>query len=268
MWGLSYPLTKIALGGMSPFVLAFVRFSVGGVALLIYSRGIRIGVKEAINGVLNVFLLVVFLNLSLIFTTNPALASVLIYTQPLFILLIGRALGDNVSTLRSIGVILGFIGIVISVGSTNLNPGTLLAVAGGLSWAIGTIYFRRRLPQGDLLKLNSFMALLSALLVTPLMLVNWVFDPTVSQLTAAVVVGLTAQAIGFVLWFSAVKELGPINAGATSVLVPVAAYILSFTILGVVPSAVEALGSGVALVGVGLSQFGDRLVRYRRHYDR
>ncbi|WP_126450285.1 DMT family transporter [Sulfodiicoccus acidiphilus] len=261
VWGLSYPLSKLSLTYMSPFVLAFFRFLVGGLALLLLSRGMQVGVKETINGVLNVFLLVLFLNLSLMFTHNPALASVLIYTQPLFVLTIALFLGESVGRIRMLGVLIGFAGALLSVGSTSFSLGSLFAVAGGFTWAVGTTYFRRNVSRGDLVKLNSFMALLSALLDVPLMSYDWKLELSPEGIALAVVVGLTAQAVGFLLWFSAVRELGPVNASATSILIPASAYVLSFLVLGTVPTLLEVIGSSVALLGVFISQFGERLAR-------
>ncbi|MGC9180153.1 MAG: EamA family transporter [Vulcanisaeta sp.] len=87
-WGSSYSLTKIALNYMSPFVLAMFRFLVGALVLSLIGRDLLLSRKSFINALLNGALFVAFLNLAIQYSTNLALVSVLIYTQPLFVVIV------------------------------------------------------------------------------------------------------------------------------------------------------------------------------------
>jgi drug/metabolite transporter (DMT)-like permease len=255
-WGLSYPLTKTALQAMSPFTLAFLRFSLGGVILLGWARGLSYGVKQAINGVLNVAAFVVLLNLSVMFTSNPALSAVLAYTQPVFVLVLSATfLRQGIHPLQALGVVLAFTGVLISVGSLNFDLGSGLGLLAGLVWAVGTIYFRRNLTGEHKLRLNAFMSLLSALLVSPTLALDRGFRFSPVPIAAALGVAIMAQALGFLLWFSAIGELGVLRASSLSLLVPASAYLFTFLILGVRPTTLEVLGSATAMMGVFLSQW-------------
>ncbi|PSN82333.1 hypothetical protein B9Q01_08315 [Candidatus Marsarchaeota G1 archaeon OSP_D] len=90
-WGLSYPLSKIALSYISPFVLTFLRFSLGALFLLPFAKGVSAGKPQALSALLNNALFVVILNFALLYSSNPALTSVLIYTQPVFVMVLERA---------------------------------------------------------------------------------------------------------------------------------------------------------------------------------
>ncbi len=256
VWGLSFPLSKMALYFMSPFVLTFIRFLVGGAILLAYARGMAVGKKEAVNAILNMGLFVILLNIAINLSTNPALASVLIYTQPIFVIILLRLMGESVSPLQVLGTIVAFAGIFISVDSTSFSLGSLIAVIGAIVWALGTIYFRRNLMKTDVVKLNAFSSLFSALFVSPLLQVQYSFS--LRGLPYALLVAVLAQALGFIFWFTAVKALGPMNSSTLVIMVPVSAYLFSFALLNDVPTPIEIIGSGLALVGVLLSQVGGR----------
>jgi drug/metabolite transporter (DMT)-like permease len=239
---------------MSPFVLTFIRFLVGGVVLLAYARGMVIGVKEAINAILNMGLFVILLNIAINLSTNPALTSVLIYTQPIFVIVLLRLMHERLSLLQIAGTVIAFAGIFISVDSTSFSVGSLVAVVGAIIWAIGTIYFRRNLMRTDVIKLNAFSSLFSTVFVVPFLPASYSFS--LNGLPYALLVALLAQALGFIFWFTAVKSLGPLNSSTLAIMVPVSAYLFSFVILDDVPTPMEVLGSVLALGGVLLSQLG------------
>ncbi|WP_246252908.1 DMT family transporter [Acidianus brierleyi] len=256
VWGLSFPLSKLALYYMSPFILTFFRFSIGGVLLLIYARGIVFGKKEAINAILNMSLFVILLNLAINLSSNPALASVLIYTQPIFVVVIIRILGERINLLQLLGVIIAFSGIFISVDSGDFNIGSLIAVLAAILWAIGTVYYRRNLIKESVTKLNAFMSLFSALFALPTIGIDFRFTFNVYGILFAIGVAIIAQAMGFIFWFSSIKNLGPLTSSTMAILVPVSAYVFSFLILGKIPSYFQILGSTLALIGVIISQIG------------
>lgn len=253
VWGLSFPLSKLALHYMSPFVLTFIRFLVGGTLLLIYARGLVYGKREAINAILNMAIFVILLNIAINVSSDPALASVLIYTQPIFVIIIARLLGEVVSLEQILGVMIAFIGIFISVGSTNFDLGSILAVVAALLWAIGTIYYSK-LKVSNVIKLNAFMSLFSSLFIIPLLPFSSYIVFSVNGIILAFLVAVLAQALGFIFWFNGVSELGPSIASSISILVPVSAYFFTFLLLGIVPSTLQVIGSALALIGVIISQ--------------
>ena len=268
-WSITYPLIKLALNYMGPFVLLEIRLLIGGAILLAVSRGISWGRKQFISALLNVALFLVLLNLGIEYSSNPALSAVLIYTQPAFLVVIGLVLGERVSALQASGTALAVLGALVSAGSVNFDLGSLLSLMGGLVWALGTVYHRRNLLGEDLLKLNAFYSLVSAVIDSPLLLVDHRIDLTVPGITYAMLVAVLAQAVGFVFWFKGIKDLGPYIASNTSLLVPVLAYVFSFLILGRVPNLVQVVGSAMIILGVLLTNIsaGLRVEREVRNRD-
>jgi len=252
LWGLAYPLTKLVSEYYSPMIISVARVAVALVFFYILGRGFAIGLKQFINGLLNFVGLLTFLNLGVSFSSNPGLVAVMIYTQPLFILVIESILGTKIRTRGIIGIILGVVGITASAFA-HFDLGLMFGLIGGIVWAMGTVYYRRNLLKEDLVKLNASMALTSLpilLLLTPF---SFQFTLSLSTIGLLVLLGLIAQVGGFYFWFNAVKYLGSVKASTGSLLVPVTAYVLSFAFFRTVPTLIEIIGSAITLIGVYLT---------------
>ncbi|WP_243677841.1 DMT family transporter [Vulcanisaeta distributa] len=173
--GSSYSISKVAMYYMSPpFVLTMYRFGFGGLLLYLIGRGgLVINRKYVINALLNGTLFVVFLNLAIKYSSNPALVSVLVYTQPIFVLILSIVLyGEKPTILQVIGIAMAFIGLLIAVGVYSFDVGDAIAILGGFIWALGTHYYRRNLVHEDLIKLNASMAVISTLIAAPTLIIN------------------------------------------------------------------------------------------------
>lgn len=254
-WGSSYSLSKVAMYYMSPFVLTMYRFVFGGLILFLIGRGLVINRRYVINALLNGALFVVLLNIAIEYSTNPALVSVLVYTQPIFVLMLSIALyHERPTATQVIGIALAFTGLLVAVGVYSFDIGDAVAILGAFVWALGTHYYRRNLASEDLIKLNASMAFISALIASPTLIINPHMELTLSAIAWGVFVALVAQVMGFLLWFLGVRDLGPVTASSISILVPAAAYVFALLILGRVPTDMEIIGSAMALVGVLISQ--------------
>ncbi|MGC9180132.1 MAG: DMT family transporter [Vulcanisaeta sp.] len=254
-WGSSYSISKVAMYYMSPFVLTMYRFGFGGLLLFLIGRGLVINRRYVINALLNGALFVVFLNLAIEYSSNPALVSVLVYTQPIFVLILSIALyGEKPTALQVVGIIMAFSGLLIAVGVYSFDIGDTIAILGGFIWALGTHYYRRNLVHEDLIRLNASMAVISALIAAPTLIINPHMELTLNAVAWGIIVALVAQVMGFLFWFLGVKDLGPVTASSISILVPASAYLFALLILGKVPTEMEAIGSAITLAGVLISQ--------------
>jgi drug/metabolite transporter (DMT)-like permease len=262
VWSSAYPLIKIALDYISPIVLAVIRLVTGGIILTIYGRGLFYGRKEMIGGLINVALFMLFLNFGVMLSVNPALSATLIYTQPIFLVILSAVfLSKKPSVLQLLGVIIAISGAIYSAGITGFNLGSIISLIGGLIWAIGTLYYQVFLIEKDVVKLNSFMALFSALFLLPFTPINFYFKFTISGILVAVIIGITAQAIGFIAWFNSIKQLGSFLSSSLSLLVPAMSYLFSFIMLDEVPTFQQLLGSAIVLLGVFLTIISQKISR-------
>ncbi|MEM3203945.1 MAG: DMT family transporter [Saccharolobus sp.] len=251
-WGLSFPLTKLVTHSVSPIIVGLVRVIVASVFFYLLSRGFSFGVKQVINALLNSAIFLIFLNLGVALSPNPGLVAIMVYTQPIFVLIIEWLTGSKVKIKGTIGVVLGVVGVISSV-TLSFNLGIIMGLLAGISWAGGTVYYSRNLVKEDIVKLNAFMSAISIpflALITP---IDYYFNINPLSIALLIIIAILAQILGFYFWFNGVRELGSIYASVGSLLVPVMAYILSYIILGVVPTFSQIIGSIITLVGVYLA---------------
>lgn len=156
--GSSFPTGKFLISTelIPPFYLGGVRFIIAGIALLIYCA-FREGFSQIIphtetsisRGFLNLFLIGLlqtasamgFLNLAL-GRIDSALASVLFFTNPLWVLIFAHFIKiDRFTLQRLLGLILGIAGVFLclNVEKEGSFLGMLFALLGAISWALCTI---------------------------------------------------------------------------------------------------------------------------------
>ena len=254
VWSSAYPLIKIALAYMSPIVLAIIRLAVGGFILAIYAKGFIYGIKEFIGAILNVSLFLILLNFGVMFSPNPALSATLIYTQPVFIVILNYfVFNEKVNLAKILGVIIAISGAIYASGSLKINLGALISIIGGFIWAVGTVFYRKFLINKDVVKLNSFMSLVSVPILFLFLPLNYYFKFSIEGILMAIILGITAQALGFIFWFISIKNLGSFKASVLSLFVPPFSYIFSYLILGAIPTVEEIVGSSLVLLGILLT---------------
>ena len=158
VWGSTYLAIHYAVETMPPFLMAGVRFMVGGAIMYVFARatGDRTlgwsGWRAAI--ILGLFLLVGG-NAGVAWAEQwvpSGVAAVLIATTPLWIALLEwiRPGGSRPPHLASAGILLGFLGtaFLVQSGSTQdqsaVDPaGAIVLIGAALSWSIGTLYGRQ-----------------------------------------------------------------------------------------------------------------------------
>ncbi|MFT5752428.1 MAG: drug/metabolite transporter (DMT)-like permease, partial [Dokdonia sp.] len=119
IWGSTYLLNKIAVGELSPFMLAGLRFTSAGILIFIIARAtgipIKISRKQLLNSALAGFLFLTFGNGVVVWALkyiDSGFAALEISAQPLVVLVMMRVLqGKKIQTMSVIGVILGLIGV-------------------------------------------------------------------------------------------------------------------------------------------------------------
>ncbi|MEM0120664.1 MAG: DMT family transporter [Thermoprotei archaeon] len=252
-WGLAYPLIKLVSADASPLVISLFRVGVGAIFFLAAGRGVSAGTKQFVNGVIYFVVFMILLNLGTSISSSPGLAAVMMYTQPIFVIVFERALGSKLPPKTVLGVAIGFLGVVVSAASGVFDLGTLLTLIGGAVWAVGTVYYARYLQGENILKLNAFMSLTALPIVGALTPLNYHFTYTPKTLLILLTLSILAQALAYYLWFNAVKQLGSIKASAASLTTPAVAYALSYLLLHNTPTPIELAGSTITILGVYLA---------------
>jgi drug/metabolite transporter (DMT)-like permease len=267
-WGSAFAVVKVGLDFSPPILFAGLRSLLGGLAMV--AVAILWGGSPNLRRDWPVFLLLTLFNVVLfiglqtyaILHLPSGSAAVLVYLQPILVgLLAWLILGEELSMAKIVGLLLGFSGIAaVSAGSITgdaISPvGVALGASSALSWALGTVYFKKYEARVSTLWAVAVPFLVGGVVLTAFGLlveswgeVSWTGEFVASILYSSLV-GISAA---WVIWFALVR------AGEAS---RVAAYIFAVPLTAVLIGVVfldEPLGFAL-LIGAVLVVCGIYLV--------
>ncbi len=280
MWGSAFLFNSIALHSLSPSLLVTVRLIIGALVLAIVTLW-----KRSDWSSLNGRLLAWFLAMAVVGNALPfyliawgqqyvssSLAGILMAVMPIATLVMAHFLirGETLTRRKGFGFLLGFLGIVILMGTDALkelaaSPRSLIAqfaiLGGALCYAAGSIIARLRPESDDLL--TSTVVLAQAALITlpfslPDMTLAFSLAPN-ATLSPAVIgailfLGIIATGLATVVYFILLRRTGPTFLSLINYLIPLWALLAGVIVLheSVTPQALIALA--VILAGIALSQ--------------
>lgn len=177
IWGLCWPIYKISLDYTPPILFSGMRTLLGGLFLLlfVFPKFKLIYMKENwyIYLVSTIFNVILFFGLQTIgLEYMPSgLFSVIVYFQPVLVgLLAWLWLGEKMTGLKILGLVLGFLGVV-AVSSKSFSGqlsgiGVIIALITALSWAIGTVFLKKVGDKVDALWLITIQCLVGGMVMT------------------------------------------------------------------------------------------------------
>jgi drug/metabolite transporter (DMT)-like permease len=202
--------------------------------------------------------------LGLHFTTATS-GTLYLSTTPIFILLLGAALGEQVRARQWLGVAISFCGVALiatqgNLGALSFNTGDLLAIASMMMWSGYTITLVRRRDPLSVVELLTLVCAFGAIFMMPWLVIE-AFVGMKMALSAPGALAVLYSAIGSLLlafagWSYVVTRLGPSRAGATMHLMPALGILLSAIFLREYPGWYHFVGIALILIGVALSVRG------------
>lgn len=154
IWGISWPIYKLSVPYSPPLIFAGLRALFGGLLLAITLYKIRNKInwrtnwpKYCISALFNTVLFFGFHTVGLMYLPG-GLFSVLVYFQPVLLGLFAWLwLGENMTVLKLIGLLIGFIGIIIvSIDGLIVHIsviGVVLGLVTAFVWALGVVYIKK-----------------------------------------------------------------------------------------------------------------------------
>jgi drug/metabolite transporter (DMT)-like permease len=254
-WGLNWPIMKYVLSEWPPLSTRGWTGVVGGalLAVLALARGQSLRVRSEqwprllLSAFLNVTVWMTLMGLALL-RLPAGEAAVIAYTMPVWAsLLAWLILGERMSPLRVLALVMAFAGITALMGGNGIAasmeklPGIVMVLVGAFAFALGTVV-AKRLPMS--LPIIASSALQIGIGSVPVALAGLVFEhPSFDALsnTGWVLMAymiLVQFCIAYVCWFAALERLPASVAAIGTLAVPV---------IGVIVSAValhEPLGIG------------------------
>ena len=261
IWGIPYLLIKIAVSGMTPATLVFLRTGIGALLLLpvaVARREVR-AVLPAWRWVIAYTvaeLAVPWYLLSsaetrlssslsgLLIAAVPLVASVLAWATRSEHRLRGRRLAGLAVGLAGVAVLLG---LDVSVRDLGAVGEIGLCTVG---YAIGPMIISRKLSRLPPVAVVAASLTFSALVYAPLGIAQLAGShPGARELASAAGLGVVCTALAFVLFFALIAEIGPIRATVITYFNPAVALLLGVTILGEPLRLGAVLGFALVLAG-------------------
>jgi drug/metabolite transporter (DMT)-like permease len=254
-WGFNWPVTKFLLGELPPLTLRGSTGVIGAgllaVIAVLWGQSLKVPrelwPRLMLAAVLNVMGWMVLMGLALLWL--PASEAALIaYTMPVWAsLLAWFVLGERLTWLRLLALVMAFAGLAAIMGANGISasteklPGIIMALAGSIGFALGTVLAKKLPLQLPPITAAAWQIGLGCFPVAVVgLLIETSHWNAVTQLGWLLVIYSTVVqfCIAYVAWFAALARLPASVAAIGTMAVPV---------IGVVASAIalhEPLGPG------------------------
>jgi drug/metabolite transporter (DMT)-like permease len=271
LWGMPFLFIKLAVDdGVPPIFLAWARIVVAAVVLLALAW--RAGTLGTVRGSWRWIVIFAIVEMALPFPliaygeqhVDSSLAAIIIAAAPLIVAVMAFlvAPSERVSTRRSVGLLIGFTGVVVLMGldltgSTDELVGALAILAAAAGYAAGVMMMRLRLAGIDARAAMGASLAIAGVVLTPFA----VLDPPKSAPPATawvsiVVLGLLCTALAFIVYSFLVAEVGPGRAIVITYVAPVVALALGIVVLDERPGPGALVGLRLILAGSWISTDG------------
>jgi drug/metabolite transporter (DMT)-like permease len=273
VWGSTYLAIRYAVQTIPPFIMGGLRFLVSGALLYLWARyrgaprPTRLHWRNAI--IAGGFLLLGG-NGAVVWAEQfvpSGLTALLVSILPFWLVIIEwvRPPRRRPSGAVLVGLVLGFVGIVVLVGPGNLGGhgdvrplGALVLILGSLSWAIGSFWSRdARLPESGLLTTGMEMLSGGALLLIVGLLSGELSQFDIHRISGPSAAGLIylitfGSLIGFTSYIWLLDKVSPARLGTYAYVNPIVAVILGWAIAGERLSVRTAVAAAIVICAVAL----------------
>lgn len=272
IWAYSWIVMKQVLAYAGPFDFAALRYLLGAAVLFIVLVMTRQPLRPPpllLTIGIGLFQTAAFQGLGqwALRSGGAGHVALLAYTMPFWaVLLAWLMLGDRPTRRHVVGLALAAVGLlcIIEPWRAMGSPvSTLLAIAGGICWAVGTVLSKRMFlrHQPSVLNLTAWQMLAGGIalgivaLVVPQRPIAWT-GAFLAGLAYSVIV---ASSLAWLLWSMVLRRLPTAIASLSSLGVPIVSVLLAWSILHEQPSLMEWVGIAFVLGGlVAVSGLGAR----------
>lgn len=266
IWGVSFPVIKVALNEVDPLLFVVVRFIFASILVAAYlfftkkplSRLIRgrvlwiLGITNGVGFAMETY--------GMSFTTASK-ASLLVNVNVVFMAIFSSLLlGEKLNSRGKLGILLGLLGVFLtttggdlSVLSSGSAVGDAIIFAGGIIWAYSMIFNKKAATQMGLtpMEVTQSMILTSTVALLPFLpFSSFRFDLTPISLSAMVYVALLCTIVAFFLFYKALRTLTVVNSGMVMLFEIVIAIGVSFLFLGETLLPIGVLGGVLIAIGI------------------
>ncbi len=276
IWAGSFIFIKIGLKELTPFNLALYRFLLASpiIFLYVFLKGkFKFPEKVDLPNVIllslsGVTLLYAFQFFALKLTTATN-ASILINSATLFVVIFAILVGERVTLIRTLGIIIAFIGITLVISRGNLEIftsrtiyGDLLLIVDGMLWAVYTVIGKKLLSKYDPENLTANVFILGTIFLIPFALWEGIQSPMALHLTAIssiVYLSVLCSVFGYIVWYYVLEKRESSIVAAYVYLIPLFTAIMAYYILHEEITILTAIGGALTITGILFAEYGGNL---------
>jgi drug/metabolite transporter (DMT)-like permease len=189
-------------------------------------------------------------------------AAMVVNIGPILIALLGGwLLGEGLPRPLMLGIMVSFAGVILVAIATSAGrhpslAGVLLCLLAAVSYALAVVSQKPALRHASALQVTTFGCAVGVLACLPFIgqLVSQLATAPLTATLSVAYLGVFPTAVAFTTWAYALSRTSASKMGATTYLVPALTVLMSWAILGQVPSWLALAGGMFCLVGVALSR--------------
>ena len=272
VWGCSFIFIKLGLEFLTPFGVAFGRCALGALALLVYLKikGLSLVHDRKMIGHLWVVALLLNVIPGILFAwaeteVTSILAGIINAVTPLMTLIaiIVVSRNEKPTTPQVVGLLLGFLGVLIVLGAwkgLGDNPlwAILILLAAVTCYGFSFPYSRRFILPAQLKPevMAATQVTLGAITLLPLFLINGIAknEYRLGPVLAMVALGVFGSGFAYIWNFIIMRDAGSAIASSVTYVTPLVAVLVGFIFLSEIPHWYEPVGAAIVLLGAAIAQ--------------
>ena len=267
VWGASFLFMRIAAPEFGPLVLVEVRVFIAALFLLpifltrtdvslLTKNWKHLSILSVLNSVAPFYLLT-FATLSI----TGGFAGILNASAPIWAAMIAWVwLADRLNLSRIIGLLIGFIGVVLLVwDKVSLSfDGTTVAVLAGIVAAVfygyGGNYAKKYLSGINPLAIATGSMIAASIILFPIAVYLWPSEmPSLRSWIAVIIMGIASTGIAYILYFRLIRNVGPAKAITVTYLIPAFAMFWGAIFIDEKVTTTMIVGCAIIFLGTALA---------------
>ncbi len=260
---------------MSPFTFTAIRFFIGAIVLLIVVIIFKQGIPKkaqwlslAIIGLFQTAIVFCLVMYSLQFI-EAGKSSVLLFSMPIWSAILAvKFLGEKISPLKLLGLIIGLVGLLTIIGwdiwtnqSQEIIIGEILITLAAISWSISNVYYRLKLQSIPPTQMTAFQMLFGTIAIIFVAVIKEWGEPIIingESIFYILFTGVLASAVAYTLWFIVLTKIDVATATISTMLVPVFGLTFSSLIIDEKMNPSVIIGSLLIISGIIIAQLSNR----------
>ena len=268
LWGSSFLFVEILLNFMNPFIIVYLRVSIASIILIFYLLLIKIEIQFSNKLIFNLFIMGLLNNVfPFLLITNGqqfitgGLASILNTNTSFMTILIASLFIKNEKLLRSrlIGVTIGLIGVIITIGYENLSGivsteiGKFFIILSSVSYAFAAIFAKIKLNEVDPSLAATGMLTTSTIILTPIMFFYYsdeIYNLNFISIKYSITFAIVCSVLAYLIYFKILSTTGPGNLLLCTIIIPPSAIILNAIFINEMIKIHEFIGMLIIIFGL------------------